>query len=52
MCYRMCYLNPSITDVVSGTTRSRKGLDRLMRLVHAGKVNVVVAYKLDRIGQN
>ena len=41
-----------ITDVVSGTTRSRKGLDRLMKLVRGGKVDVVIAYKLDRIGRS
>jgi DNA invertase Pin-like site-specific DNA recombinase len=32
-----------ITDVVSGTTRSRSGLDRLMKMVRAGKVDVGVA---------
>lgn len=41
-----------ITDVVSGTTRSRKGLDRLMKLVRAGKVDVIITYKIDRIGRS
>jgi putative DNA-invertase from lambdoid prophage Rac len=41
-----------ITDVVSGTTRSRSGLDRLMKLVRAGKVDVIITYKIDRIGRS
>jgi putative DNA-invertase from lambdoid prophage Rac len=52
-CERRGWTNPlEITDTVSGTTRTRKGLDRLMKLVRAGKADVIVAYKLDRIGRS
>jgi DNA invertase Pin-like site-specific DNA recombinase len=52
-CERRGWTNvQEITDVVSGATRSRKGLDQLMPLVRRGKVDVVIAYKLDRIGRS
>ena len=41
-----------ISDTVSGTKSSRKGLDRLMAAVRRGKVDVVIAYKLDRLGRS
>ena len=41
-----------ITDVVSGKKSSREGLDRLMRAVRRGKVDVVVCFKLDRLGRS
>ena len=41
-----------ITDTVSGVKSSRKGLDRLMAAVRRGKVDIVVCYKLDRLGRS
>lgn len=41
-----------ISDTISGTKSSRKGLDRLMAQVRRGKVDIVVAYKLDRLGRS
>ena len=41
-----------ITDIVSGTKSSREGLDRLMGAVRRGKVDVVVCFKLDRLGRS
>jgi DNA invertase Pin-like site-specific DNA recombinase len=41
-----------ITDTVSGVNSSRKGLDRLMAAVRKGKVDIVVCYKLDRLGRS
>ena len=41
-----------ITDTISGTKTSRAGLDRLMALVRRGKVDIVVCFKLDRLGRS
>ncbi len=41
-----------IADVASGAKTSRTGLDRLMAAVRRGKVDVVVCYKLDRLGRS
>jgi resolvase-like protein len=41
-----------VTDMVSGSKSSRQGLDRLMALVRRGKVDIVVCYKLDRLGRS
>ena len=41
-----------ITDTVSGAKSSRQGLDRLMAAVRRGKVDVVVCFKLDRLGRS
>src|SRR5262245_44267591 len=41
-----------VTDVVSGAKSSREGLDRLMLAVRRGKVDVVVCFKLDRLGRS
>jgi DNA invertase Pin-like site-specific DNA recombinase len=41
-----------IIDTVSGAKSSRKGLDRLMTLVRSRKVDIVVCYKLDRLGRS
>jgi DNA invertase Pin-like site-specific DNA recombinase len=38
-----------ITDTISGSKISRKGLDQLMKAVRAGKVDVVLCYNLDRL---
>ena len=35
-----------------GTKTSRAGLDRLMALVRRGKVDIVVCFKLDRLGRS
>jgi DNA invertase Pin-like site-specific DNA recombinase len=41
-----------ITDVASGAKTSREGLDRMMKLVRRGKVDVVACFKLDRLGRS
>jgi putative DNA-invertase from lambdoid prophage Rac len=41
-----------ISDVISGAKSSRKGLDRLMQAVRRGRVDVVVCFKLDRLGRS
>jgi DNA invertase Pin-like site-specific DNA recombinase len=40
------------SDVSSGAKFSRTGLDALMREVRKGRVDAVVAYKLDRLGRS
>ena len=40
------------TDCISGGSTSRTGLDRLMGLVRRGKVQTVVAFKLDRLARS
>jgi DNA invertase Pin-like site-specific DNA recombinase len=39
-------------DVASGAKFSRQGLDRMMKEVRAGKVDVVAVFKLDRLGRS
>jgi DNA invertase Pin-like site-specific DNA recombinase len=41
-----------IVDTASGAKTSRTGLDRLLTLVRKGKVDVVLCYKLDRLGRS
>jgi len=41
-----------ITDTISGSKISRKGLDALMKAVRGGKVDVVLCYNLDRLGRS
>jgi Resolvase, N terminal domain len=41
-----------ISAVISGAKSSRKGLDRLMAAVRRGKVDIVVCFKLDRLGRS
>jgi DNA invertase Pin-like site-specific DNA recombinase len=40
------------SDTASGAKFSRKGLDALMREVRRGRVEAIVAYKLDRLGRS
>lgn len=40
------------TDTMSGSTSSRPGLDALLADVDAGKVELVVVWKLDRLGRS
>src|SRR6266480_3746243 len=42
----------TITDTASGAKTSRQGLDQLMKLVRRGRVDVIVYYKLDRLGRS
>ncbi len=39
-------------DIASGAKFSRDGLDALMRDVRKGRIDTVVAYKLDRLGRS
>jgi DNA invertase Pin-like site-specific DNA recombinase len=41
-----------IVDTACGAKSSREGLDRLMKAVRRGKVDVIVCYKLDRLGRS
>jgi len=41
-----------ISDTISGTTFTRKGLDRLMELVRRKKIDLIVCHKLDRLGRS
>ena len=40
------------TDKISGAKFSREGLDALMREVRKGRVDAVLAFKLDRLGRS
>ena len=40
------------SDTASGAKCSRSGLDSLMKEVRRGRVDVIVAYKLDRLGRS
>ena len=40
------------SDTASGAKCSRSGLDSLMRDVRRGRIEVIVAYKLDRLGRS
>ncbi len=41
-----------ISDKISGTSFTRKGLDRLMELVRRRKIDLIVIHKLDRLGRS
>jgi predicted site-specific integrase-resolvase len=41
-----------VIDTASGAKSSRRGLDRLMAGVRRGKVDVVLCFKLDRLGRS
>jgi DNA invertase Pin-like site-specific DNA recombinase len=40
------------SDTASGAKCSRSGLDSLMKEVRRGRIDVIVAYKLDRLGRS
>jgi DNA invertase Pin-like site-specific DNA recombinase len=39
-------------DIISGAKFTRQGLDKLMADVRRGRVNVIVCFKLDRLGRS
>src|SRR5258705_66796 len=39
-------------DVISGAKFSRQGLDKLMANVRRGRLDVIVCFKLDRLGRS
>lgn len=41
-----------VIDTASGAKSSRRGLDRLMAEVRRGKVDVILCFKLDRLGRS
>src|SRR5438552_1929484 len=41
-----------VVETVSGAKSSREGLDRLMAEVRRGKVDVILCFKLDRLGRS
>lgn len=52
-CQRRNWLNVvEYRDVVSGASISRQALDRLMSDVRRGKLDVIVCFKLDRLGRS
>ncbi len=40
------------TDVISGTSTKRPGLDQFLADAHAGRFDVVAVWKLDRLGRS
>jgi DNA invertase Pin-like site-specific DNA recombinase len=48
-CARRKWEVKEIVDTASGVKSSREGLDRLMKAVRRGKIDVVVCYKIDRL---
>lgn len=52
-CQRRNWLNAvEYRDVISGASISRQALDRLMSHVRRGKLDVIVCFKLDRLGRS
>lgn len=51
-CERRGWSPVEYLDTLSGSKFTRTGLDSLMAAVRRGKVDVIVAYKLDRIGRS
>jgi DNA invertase Pin-like site-specific DNA recombinase len=52
-CQRRGWEKPTIiADTAGGSTSCRNGLDELMTLVRRGKVDAVLAFKLDRLGRS
>ena len=52
-CMRRGWTNvEEISDTISGAKTGRKGLDHLMALVRRGKLDIVVCFRLDRLGRS
>ncbi len=52
-CQRRQWPNPTwFRDTASGGKQSREGLNELMTLVRRGKVDIILAYKLDRLARS
>jgi len=51
-CARRHWQTVEFSDKISGSKFTRSGLDAMMQLVRAGKVDAVVVYKLDRLGRS
>ena len=52
-CEHRGWENPTlIEDTASGASSSRSGFDKLMNLIRCGKVDAVLAFKLDRLGRS
>src|ERR1051325_781408 len=52
-CARRGWKTPSVfRDTSSGAKFSREGLDALMREIRKGRIDTVVAHKLDRLGRS
>lgn len=52
-CRRREWENTTVyTDKASGAKFTRQGLDKLMQEVRKGRVDVIVCYKLDRLGRS
>ncbi len=47
-----CILTEEVDDGVSGATTSRPALDRLMDAARRGQLDLVVVWKLDRLGRS
>ena len=52
-CERRDWTNvQEFTDCISGGATSRTGLDKLMGMVRRGRVQTIVAFKLDRLARS
>ena len=52
-CMRRGWTNvEEISDTISGAKTGRKGLDHLMALVRRGTLDIVVVFRLDRLGRS
>ena len=53
LCRRRGWSNVTeYADVISGTKFTRTGLDEMMREIRRGRLDVVLCYKLDRLGRS
>jgi DNA invertase Pin-like site-specific DNA recombinase len=53
ICKRRGWANVTeYSDVISGTKFTRAGLDQMMNEIRRGRLNVVLCYKLDRLGRS
>ena len=53
ICRRRSWSNVTeYTDVISGAKFTRTGLDQMMGEIRCGRLDVVLCYKLDRLGRS
>ena len=52
-CQRRNWLDVTeYSDVISGSNFARRGLDHLMQDIRRGRIDLVVCFKLDRLGRS
>ena len=52
VCQALSVVEPYVDNSISGSTDSRPALDRMMADAHAGRLDVVACWRLDRIGRS